>query len=106
MRITAIHDIVVPIASPISNAYISFSEMTASAVAIHTDVVGNRKPIVGFGFHSNGRYGQRGLLRERFIPRLLAAEPAALLNDAGDNFDPVKAWAILMRNEKPGGHGE
>jgi L-alanine-DL-glutamate epimerase-like enolase superfamily enzyme len=80
--------------------------MTASAVAIHTDVVKNGRPMVGFGFNSNGRYGQRGLLRERFIPRLLAADPAALLDDTGDNFDPAKAWAILMKNEKPGGHGE
>ena len=37
MRITAIHDIVVPIASSIRNAYIDFSAMTASVVAIFTD---------------------------------------------------------------------
>jgi L-alanine-DL-glutamate epimerase-like enolase superfamily enzyme len=106
MRITAVYDIVVPIASQISNAYINFSEMTASAVAIHTDVVKNGRPMLGFGFHSNGRYAQRGLLRERFIPRLLAADPNALVSAAGDNFDPEKAWTILMKNEKPGGHGE
>jgi D(-)-tartrate dehydratase len=106
MRITAVYDIVVPIASQISNAYINFSEMTASAVAIHTDVLKNGRPMVGFGFHSNGRYAQRGLLRERFIPRLLAADPNALVSAAGDNFDPEKAWTILMKNEKPGGHGE
>ena len=69
MRITAVHDAVVPIASEINNAYISFAEMTASAVAVHTDVVRNGRPLVGFGFNSNGRYAQRGLLRERFIPR-------------------------------------
>ncbi len=26
--------------------------------------------------------------------------------DGGDNFDPERVWSVLMRNEKPGGHGE
>ncbi len=43
MRITAIHDIVVPISSNIANAYIDFSTMTASVVAIVTDVVTRRQ---------------------------------------------------------------
>ncbi len=106
MRITAIHDEVVPIRSDIRNAYISFAEMTASAVAIHTDVVRDGRPVVGYGFNSNGRYAQRGLLRDRFIPRLLAAPPSALLSEDGANFDPSRAWDVLMANEKPGGHGE
>ena len=105
MRITAIRDIVAPISSAIANAYIDFSKMTASVVAIHTDLVRDGKPVVGFGFNSNGRYAVQGLLRERFIPRLVEAEPAALLDDSG-LIDPAKAWAIMMRNEKPGGHGE
>ena len=62
--------------------------------------------VVGYGFNSNGRYGQGGLIRERFAPRLLEAEPKTLLNDAGDNLDPDRIWAALMKNEKPGGHGE
>lgn len=106
MRITAIHDIVVPIKSEIRNAYISFAEMTASAVAIHTDVVRDGKPVVGYGFNSNGRYAQSGLLRDRFIPRLLAAKAEALVDETGENLDPFKAWKIMMSNEKPGGHGE
>jgi L-alanine-DL-glutamate epimerase-like enolase superfamily enzyme len=105
MRITAIRDIVAPISSAIANAYIDFSKMTASVVAIHTDLVRDGRPIVGFGFNSNGRYAVQGLLRERFIPRLLEAEPAALIDEAG-LIDPAKAWAVMMRNEKPGGHGE
>src|SRR5512141_1454374 len=105
MRITAIRDIIAPISSEIANAYIDFSRMTASVVAIHTDLVGDGKPVVGFGFNSNGRYAVQGLLRERFIPRLAEADPAALLDDEG-LIDPVKAWAIMMANEKPGGHGE
>jgi D(-)-tartrate dehydratase len=55
MRITAIRDIVAPISSAIANAYIDFSKMTASVVAIHTDLVRDGKPVVGFGFNSNGR---------------------------------------------------
>jgi L-alanine-DL-glutamate epimerase-like enolase superfamily enzyme len=96
----------VPIRSEIRNAYISFAEMTASAVAIHTDVVRDGKPVIGYGFNSNGRYSQSGLMRDRMIPRLLAADTAALLDDSGENFDPAKAWHIMMANEKPGGHGE
>ena len=105
MRITAIRDIVVPISSAIANAYIDFSRMTASVVAIHTDLVRDGRPVVGFGFNSNGRYAVQGLLRERFIPRLLEAAPETLV-DAGGLIDPAKAWAAMMRNEKPGGHGE
>jgi L-alanine-DL-glutamate epimerase-like enolase superfamily enzyme len=105
MRVTQITDAVVPIRSEIRNAYISFSEMTASAVAVHTDVIRAGKPVVGYGFNSNGRYAQRGLLRDRFIPRLLAAASESLLDDSGI-LDPAKAWAVMMTNEKPGGHGE
>jgi L-alanine-DL-glutamate epimerase-like enolase superfamily enzyme len=106
MRITAIHSDVVPIASDIRNAYIDFSKMTVSVVAVVTDVMRDGAPVVGYGFHSNGRYAQRGLLAERFVPRLLDAEPASLLNDAGDNLDPHRVWATMFANEKPGGHGE
>jgi L-alanine-DL-glutamate epimerase-like enolase superfamily enzyme len=105
MRITGIADIVVPISSAIANAYIDFSTMTASVVAIFTDVVRDGKPVVGFGFNSNGRYAPQGLLRERFIPRLKAAKPDEIV-DARGIIDPVKAWAAMMKNEKPGGHGE
>jgi len=106
MRITAIRDTVVPIRSEIRNAFISFSEMTVSAVAILTDVVRDGRALAGFGFHSNGRYAQSGILRDRLIPRLLAAPPEALLTEDGRNFDPFRAWQIAMANEKPGGHGE
>jgi L-alanine-DL-glutamate epimerase-like enolase superfamily enzyme len=105
MRITQINDIVVPIRSEICNAYISFAEMTASAVAIHTGIVRDGKPLTGYGFNSNGRYSQSGIMRDRMIPRLLAAEPQSLLDERGI-IDPVKAWSVMMKNEKPGGHGE
>jgi D(-)-tartrate dehydratase len=94
------------IKSDIRNAYIDFSKMTLSLVAVVTDVIRDGKPLVGYGFNSNGRYGQGGLIRERFIPRILDAEPNSLLNDQGTNLDPHKIWARMMTNEKPGGHGE
>jgi D(-)-tartrate dehydratase len=106
MRILDLREVTMPIASSIANAYIDFSKMTLSLVALVTDVVRDNRPVVGYGFNSNGRYGQGGLIRERFAPRLAAADPKSLLNDAGDNLDPDRIWATLMKNEKPGGHGE
>jgi len=106
MKIISIHERTLPIASPIANAYIDFSQMTLSLVALVTDVVRDGRRVVGYGFNSNGRYGQGGLINERFAPRLLAADPLSLLDDARTNFDPDRVWAALMRNEKPGGHGE
>src|SRR6187397_2893981 len=106
MRIIDVREITQPIASPIRNAYIDFSKMTASLVAVVTDVVRDGRRVVGYGFNSNGRYGQGGLIRERFRDRLLEADPVSLLDDAGQNLDPARIWAALMRNEKPGGHGE
>jgi L-alanine-DL-glutamate epimerase-like enolase superfamily enzyme len=94
------------IKSDIRNAYIDFSKMTLSLVAVVTDVIRDGKPVVGYGFNSNGRYGQGGLIRERFLPRILEAPPECLVNDAGTNLDPHKIWARMMTNEKPGGHGE
>ena len=106
VRILAVRDVTKPIPSSIRNAYIDFSKMTTSLVAVVTDVVRDGRRVVGYGFNSNGRYGQGGLIRERFAPRLLEADPATLVNEAGDNLDPDRVWQTLMRNEKPGGHGE
>ena len=106
MRILDVVEITKPIASPIRNAYIDFSKMTASLVAVVTDVEVDGRRVVGYGFNSNGRYGQGGLIRERFRDRILQAEPDSLLNGKGDNLDPHKIWDVMMSNEKPGGHGE
>jgi D(-)-tartrate dehydratase len=106
LRITDVREVTKTIASPIRNAYIDFSKMTTSLVAVMTNVVRDGRPVVGYGFNSNGRYGQGGLIRERFAPRLLAADPKSLLDETGENLDPDRVWATLMTNEKPGGHGE
>ncbi|MYZ47239.1 mandelate racemase/muconate lactonizing enzyme family protein [Propylenella binzhouense] len=106
MRITEIREKTVSIASPIANAFIDFSKMTCSVVAVVTDVVRDGRPVIGFGFNSNGRYGQGALMRERFIPRLMEADPATLADEAAGNLDPFAIWKTMMTNEKPGGHGE
>ncbi|MFN3133321.1 mandelate racemase/muconate lactonizing enzyme family protein [Roseibium sp.] len=106
MRIVDIREVTKPISSPIRNAYIDFSKMTASLLAVITDVERNGRRVVGYGFNSNGRYGQGGLIRERFRNRILEAEPKQLLNQTGTNFDPHAIWGTMMQNEKPGGHGE
>jgi L-alanine-DL-glutamate epimerase-like enolase superfamily enzyme len=106
MKITAIHSTVAGIASDIRNAYIDFSKMTTSVVAVVTDVVRDGTRVVGYGFNSNGRYAQAGLLADRFIPRVMQAPSQSLINDEGTNLDPERIWACAMANEKPGGHGE
>ena len=70
-----------------------------------TDVVRDGRRVVGYGFNSNGRYGQGGLTRTiRAAPA--GADPKTLLDADDSNLDPDKVWATLMSNEKPGGHGE
>jgi L-alanine-DL-glutamate epimerase-like enolase superfamily enzyme len=94
-----------PISSSIRNAWIDFTAMDCTLVAVVSDQTPNGQPVVGYGFSSNGRYSASGLLNRRFIPRLLAAPADELLDENGD-LDPSRAWEIVMRNEKPGGHGE
>lgn len=106
MKIVDIRETAVPIKSKISNAYIDFSQMTVSVLAIITDVWREGKRVVGFGFNSNGRYAPSGLLRDRFIPRLKSAKPESIVDSTGENLDPFRIWHVLMKNEKPGGHGE
>ncbi|WP_328602315.1 enolase C-terminal domain-like protein [Nocardia terrae] len=105
-RILAIHEGTVPISSSMSNAFIDFSAMDCSVVAVVSDVVHDGEPVVGYGFNSNGRYSAGEILRRRVIPRLLAADPDQLLTADGRAVDPVRAWDVMTRNEKPGGHGE
>src|ERR1700754_2616158 len=106
VRIVDVCEVTKPISSPIRNAYIDFTKMTTSLVAVVTDAKRDGKRVVGYGFNSNGRYGQGGLIRERFASRITEADPKSLLNEAGDNLDPDKVWSTMMSNEKPGGHGE
>ena len=52
-------------------------------------VLRDGRRVVGYGFNSNGRYGQGGLINERFAPRLLAADPESLLDLM---FGDVTPW--------------
>lgn len=106
MKITRIRDAVAKIPSPMRNAVISFDKMTISLVAVETDVIREGKPVIGYGFCSNGRYAQSGVIRERLAPRILEADPAKLRDEAAGTLDPHAIWAAMMSNEKPGGHGE
>ena len=99
MRIRAIRERTVPVGAAMRNAAIAFDAMTASALVFETDR--GR----GYAFDSIGRYGKGGLLRERFIPRLMQAQPDALVDRDG-LIDPAACARIAMANEKPGGHGE
>jgi D(-)-tartrate dehydratase len=105
MRIVDIRETAIPLKSTLANSSFNFSEMTTSVVAVITDIVRNGKPVCGFAFNSTGRYACGAQMRARFIPRLLKAAPDTLLDDAG-NFAPEKFLAVMMRNEKSGGHSE
>jgi len=106
LKILDIREITRPISSPIRNAYIDFSKMNLSLVVVVTDVFKDGHRVIGYGFNSNGRYGQGALIRDRFRPRILEARAESLLDETSENLDPHKIWSCMMTNEKPGGHGE
>src|SRR5918999_2910206 len=106
MNITDIRVAEAPIASRMSNAVIDFSKMTVSVVASETDGTVDGQPVVGYGFNSNGRYAQTGMLNERIVPRLRSAAPSELLDADTGLIDPVAARSVVLSNEKPGGHGD
>ena len=105
MRIVAAKAQTIRLSAAARSARISFDDMTATALAIRTDARSDGKALTGLAFDSIGRYDHSGLLNDRFIPRLLAADPQDYAAEDG-GVDPFRVWAILMKNEKPGGHGE
>lgn len=106
MRIVDIRETAIPLKSKLANSSFDFSEMTTSVVAVITDVIRAGKPVCGFAFNSTGRYACGAQMRERFIPRIMNADPDALLDKSGDNLDPAKILAQMMRREKIGGDAE
>ena len=99
MKILQIRERAVPVRSSLRNAAFDFGEMTTSIVAVITDRA------TGYAFNSTGRYACGASMRDRFIPRLLSADPETLLGDDG-LVDPAKAVARMMTREKPGGDAE
>jgi L-alanine-DL-glutamate epimerase-like enolase superfamily enzyme len=106
MRIVDIRETAIPLKSDLKNASFDFSEMTTSIVAVITDVKRAGRPVAGFAFNSTGRYACGAQMRERFIPRILCADPDTLLDDRGGNFDPVRVLAAMTAREKIGGDAE
>ena len=104
MRITDIRERTVAI-SRYRDPAVPSGGLTTSIVAVATDVIRGGRLVIGYGFASIGRFGQGGLIRERFAPRLMAAAARDLSDDAGD-IDPFRAWKVMVAGEKPGGHGD
>jgi L-alanine-DL-glutamate epimerase-like enolase superfamily enzyme len=86
-----------------ANARVNFSSHTVSLLALIGEHDGRR--VVGVAFDSIGRFAQSGILRDRMMPRLLAAAPDTLLDESG-RLDPAAVVACALRDEKPGGHGD
>lgn len=105
MRITEIRELAVPLSGNVANALVDFSAHTVSLVAVVSDVIRNGTPVTGVAFNSIGRFAQSGILGDRMIPRVLAAAPDTLVDEAG-RLDPARILACLLRDEKPGGHGD
>src|SRR5688572_27370639 len=98
MRIVDVRETTVSLAAAIGNANLRFDAMTASALALITDQHAGGRPLTGFAFDSIGRYGHGALLRERIIPRILAADPAGYCDEGTGALDPAKLWNIAMTN--------
>jgi len=106
MRVVDIRETAIPLRSDLKNSSFDFSEMTTSIVAVMTDVMRSGRPVVGFAFNSTGRYACGAQMRERFIPRILRADPSTLLDESGDNLDPACVLAVMTAREKIGGDAE
>lgn len=106
MRIVDVRERAIPLQANITNSVVNFSEHTVSLVALVSDVLRDGKPVIGYAFDSIGRFAQTGILRDRFIPRLRNADGRSLLDAEGRLFDPKAVFTTIMKNEKPGGHGD
>lgn len=105
MKIVEVRELPVRMSGNIANAVVDFSRHDVSLVALVSDRVRNGRPVTGFAFNSIGRFAQPGIIRDRLIPRLLAAAPGSYTDGQGD-LSPAAIAQILMRDEKPGGHGD
>src|SRR6516165_4169712 len=106
MRILDIRETAVPLKSDLRNSSFDFSEMTTSIVAVITDAMRDGRPVTGFAFNSTGRHACGAQMRERFIPRVMRADPETLLDARGDNLDPERVVAAMTNREKIGGDAE
>jgi L-alanine-DL-glutamate epimerase-like enolase superfamily enzyme len=105
MKLTDVRHRSVPI-SRYASSVAAPPAFDTTIVAVASDQRVGSEPLVGYGFTSIGRFGQDGLIRDRFASRLLTADPKSLMHADGLAIDPMRAWSIMMSGEKPGGHGE
>lgn len=106
MRITDVRAATVPLKIKMRNAAFAFDDMTTTVVAVVTDLVRDGRPVTGFAFNSTGRFACTAQVRDRFAPRLSAADPAALTDEATGLVSPEAAVRAMMFGEKPGGDME
>jgi L-alanine-DL-glutamate epimerase-like enolase superfamily enzyme len=106
VRLVGVRELTVPVGIRGANAAIRYDAMTVSLIAVATDAVRDGRRVIGVGLDSHGRYGHGKLLLERFVPRVLAADPASLCDADGATLDPAAVWRAAMTDEKAGGHGE
>lgn len=106
MRIVDIREVSVPLRGDVHNSMVNFAGHTVSLVAVKTDTPSNGRPLTGVAFNSIGRHAQGGILRDRMVPRLLAADPDDLLDPSTGLLSPARVLDRAMRDEKPGGHGD
>ena len=106
MRVTDIRHVAVPLTGAVANAVVSFERHTVSLVVIRTDQVRRGRPVYGAAFNSIGRFDQAGILSGRVVPRVLGADPDALLRTDGPGLDPAAVRRVALTDEKPGGHGD
>ena len=75
--------------------------MTLSLLAVVTDVVRDGRRVIGYGF----RPLRPGRAHARAVhPRLLEADPATRIDEAGDNLDPHRCRARMFSCIPHGGH--
>lgn len=104
MRLVRYRHATIPLGAEIRNAAVSFRGLDTSMVALEFDV-GAPQTVVGFGYGSIGRYSQRGLIEERYLPRLVAGADA-ICDPSTGLPDPERALDVMIAPDKPGGHGD
>lgn len=109
MKIIGIREMDVPLTATFSNAVVNFEGHRSSLVAVFAQVSasgGRIRRLAGVAFNSIGRHSQGGILRDRMIPRVLAAPADDLIEPTTGIIDPARVLRTAMQGEKPGGHGD
>lgn len=106
MKIVSVVEKTIPILFSLRSACVDFSEMTAAVIAVVTAQFRDDRRVIDYAFNSFGRYACGGPLRERLIPRLLAARPVDINDCETGIVDPFRAVALMLAREMAGAHAE